>query len=338
MNGGRGQAIRSKRAEPTSVLLPSRMATVTYAEAAMCEEREFCEWLDAVHRPELDAILGVAPAHGPTLLELPPELLELVANALLCDDPHPQADAQAVCRLATSSKALRQQLVRGSDAVVAELQAARKMLTLQRQHELNVAAGRLGADAAFDPSEYKQVAQQLPAPETTLDLAHCQWRVAAGGERGRVVARLLRASGSLVELYLTSNSIGDEGAKAIAEALKSSGSLVELRLWGNQIGDEGAKALAAGVAASGSLAVLLLGGCGIGDEGAKALAAGIASSGSMATLYLGGNSIGDVGAKALAEAVKSSGSLALKTLYVEDKLLKHAELVAACKSKGVRLV
>ena len=127
----------------------------------MCEERELCEWLDAVHRQELDAILGVAPAHGPTLLELPPELLGLVARALLCDDP--QADAQAVGRLAASSKALRD-LVRGSAAVVAELQAARKMLTLQRQHELFVAAGRLGAGAAFpfDPSDYKQVAQQLP--------------------------------------------------------------------------------------------------------------------------------------------------------------------------------
>ena len=69
------------------------------------------------------------------LLELPPELLGLVARALLCDDP--QADAQAVGRLAASSEALRD-LVRGSAAVVAELQAARKMLTHQRQHELFV--------------------------------------------------------------------------------------------------------------------------------------------------------------------------------------------------------
>ena len=45
-------------------------------------------------------------ALGPPRLELPPELLELVVRALLCDDP--QADAQAVGRLATSSKALRQ--------------------------------------------------------------------------------------------------------------------------------------------------------------------------------------------------------------------------------------
>ena len=248
----------------------------------------------------------MAPPH---LLELPPDLLGLVARALLCDDP--QADAQAVGRLATSSKTLRQ-LVRGSAAVVAELQAARKMLTLQRQHALFAVAGRLGADAVFpfDPSDYKQVAQQLPAPETRLNLGGSQWRVAASEERGRVVARLLRVSGSLTELSLWGNQIGGEGAKTIAEALVSSGSLVRhLDLGNNQIGDEGAKALAEAVRVSGSLATLVLHGCGIGDEGAKALAASVAASSSMATLYLGDNGIGDEGAKALAEAIRSSGSL-----------------------------
>jgi len=242
------------------------------------------------------------------LLELPPELLGLVARALLCDDP--QADAQAVGRLAASSKALRD-LVRGNDVVVAELQAARKMLTHQRRHEILVAKGRLGADAAFplDPSNYKQVAQQLPAPATTLNLGGPQWRVAAE-ERGRLVARLLRVSGSMTELRLSGNQIGGAGAKTIAEALVSSGSLVRLLdLGNNPIGDEGAKALAEAVRVSGSLATLVLHGCGIGDEGAKALAASVAASSSMATLYLGDNGIGDEGAKALAEAIRSSGSL-----------------------------
>ena len=190
----------------------------------------------------------MAPPH---LLELPPDLLGLVARALRCDDP--QADAQAVGRLATSSKTLRQ-LVRGSAAVVAELQAARKMLTLQRQHALFAVAGRLGADAVFpfDPSDYKQVAQQLPAPVTELKLMDSHWRV-AGGERGRVAARLLRVSGALVKLDLFECGIGDEGAKALAAGVAASDSLVELWLGDNSIGDEGAKALAAGVASSGSL-------------------------------------------------------------------------------------
>ena len=287
-----------------------------------------------------------------------------MARALLCDDP--QADAQAVGRLASSSKALRQ-LVRGSAAVVAELQAARKMLTLQRQHELLVAAGRLGADAAFpfDPSDYKQVAQQLPVPadcpmaqqlrvrlqglaarpelngregtvvshdaakgrfgvqldgkekplalkadnllplaQTTLNLDHSEWRVAAG-ERGRVAARLLRVSSSLAILDLAYCGIGDEGAKALAAGVAASGSLVKLDLYGNRIGDEGAKALAEAVRVSGSLVKLVLIRCGIGDEGAKALAAGVAASGSMATLYLDYNSkIGVAAKQSLRDAVQ----------------------------------
>ena len=246
---------------------------------------------------------AMAPPH---LLELPPDLLGLVARALLCDDP--QADAQAVGRLATSSKTLRQ-LVRGSAAVVAELQAARKMLTLQRQHALFVVAGRLEADAAFpfDPSDYKQVAQQLPAPETELKLMDSHWRV-AGGERGRVAARLLRVSGALVKLDLFDCGIGDEGAMALAAGVAASDSLVELWLGDNSIGDEGAKALAAGVASSGSLTILNLAINKIGDEGAKALAAGVASSGS------------------------------LKSLWVPSAIEKHGELAAACRSRGAKLV
>jgi len=75
----------------------------------------------------------------------------------------------------------------------------------------------------------------------------------------------------------------------------------------------------------------------IGDEGAKAIADAVAASGSLATLYLKGNKIGDEGAKALAAGVAASGSLALKYLSVDDELLEHAELAAACRAKGVRL-
>jgi len=190
------------------------------------------------------------------LPELPPELLCLVARALLRDDP--QADAQAVGCLAASSKALRQ-LVRGSAAMVAEMQAARKMLTLQRQHELFVAAGRLGADAAFpfDPSDYKQVAQQLPAPKTTLTVLFYQWGAAAR-ERGRVVARLPRVSDSLTYLNLKGCGIGDEGAKALAAGVASSSSLVKLSLGHSEIGGEGVKAIAEAVRVSGSMAYLEL--------------------------------------------------------------------------------
>ena len=116
----------------------------------------------------------------------------------------------------------------------------------------------------------------------------------------------------------------------------ASGSLEVLELWGNNIGDEGAKALAGAIGASGSLATLDIGYNNIGDAGAKELAGAIGASGSLATLFLGNNKIGDAGATAIADAIGASGSLTLKTLRV-GSLNGHAELVAACKSKGVEL-
>ena len=86
--------------------------------------------------------------------------------------------------------------------------------------------------------------------------------------------------------------------------------------------------------ASGSLNALNLYNNKIGDAGAKAIADAIGASGSLAELNLRYNQIGDEGAKALAGAIGASGSLALKVLWVSSN---HAELVAACKSKGVKL-
>ena len=59
--------------------------------------------------------------------------------------------------------------------------------------------------------------------------------------------------------------------------------------------------------------------------------------GSLTELSLGQNNIGDAGAKELAGAIGASGSLALKWLHVPRAIRNHAELVAACKSKGVGL-
>ena len=64
----------------------------------------------------------------------------------------------------------------------------------------------------------------------------------------------------------------------------------------------------------------------------------LASDCSLTHLELRGNNIGDEGAKALGAAVAASGSLALKKLVVPNGLERHAELMAACESKGVELV
>ena len=74
-----------------------------------------------------------------------------------------------------------------------------------------------------------------------------------------------------------------------------------------------------------------------GEARGRAVARFVRVSGSLVKLNLIRCRIGDEGAKALAAGVAASGSLALKTLVVDSWMEKHAELVAACKSKGVEL-
>ena len=75
----------------------------------------------------------------------------------------------------------------------------------------------------------------------------------------------------------------------------------------------------------------------IGPKGAKALKPAIAVSASLTVLLLGGNNIGPDGAKAIADALRVNASLKLKKLVVPFGLEKNAQLVAACRAKGVEL-
>ena len=76
----------------------------------------------------------------------------------------------------------------------------------------------------------------------------------------------------------------------------------------------------------------------IGDAGAAAIANAIAVNASVTTLLLHENNIGDPGATAIAEALRVNASSKLKKLVVPDGLEKNAQLVAACRAKGVELV
>ena len=180
---------------------------------------------------------------GAAFDKLPEELLMRVVRTLLRDDP------QAVCRLVSASRVLRQ-LLPGGSVEAAELRAARSLLTQQRLFELRVAAG-LESEGGV-PALVRSVSRQLsfvargpPAPVTELVLTHNRrWRVSEGALRGRVVARFVRVSGSLTHLYLERNRIGDEGAKAIAAAVAASGSLAHLDLeFNNNIGNAGKQLL-----------------------------------------------------------------------------------------------
>ena len=106
---------------------------------------------------------------GAAFDKLPEELLMRVVRTLLRDDP------QAVCRLVSASRVLRQ-LLPGDSVEAAELRAARSLLTQQRLFELRVAAG-LESEGGV-PALVRSVSRQLsfvergpPAPVTKLVLA-----------------------------------------------------------------------------------------------------------------------------------------------------------------------
>ena len=76
----------------------------------------------------------------------------------------------------------------------------------------------------------------------------------------------------------------------------------------------------------------------IGDQGAIAIAKALEVNASVTELGFGLNEIGDAGAAAIANAIAVNASLKLKKLVVPDGLEKNAQLVAACRAKGVKLV
>ena len=92
-----------------------------------------------------------------------------------------------------------------------------------------------------------------------------------------------------------------------------------------------------GLVSTASLTELWLDCNSIGDEGATAMGNALAVNASLTELQLSGNSIGDAGATALGNALAVNASLKLKKLVVPFGLEKNAQLVAACRAKGVEL-
>ena len=129
------------------------------------------------------------------------------------------------------------------------------------------------------------------------------------------------ALGALRQLALDSNQIGDAGIIAFANAIKPTpqnpmgalGSLVKLDLYRNRIGDVGMQSFASAVA-SGALPLL-------------------------EQLFLFNNAIGDAGLAAFADAIAANGALpALKEVWVDDKHMRHPQLVAACQPRGIAIM
>lgn len=72
-------------------------------------------------------------------------------------------------------------------------------------------------------------------------------------------------------------------------------------------------------------------------EGINAIADALRVNTSLTELMIHGNSIGNEGAQAIADALKMNNSCALETLWIDDSLMKHAGLKAACRLRKVQL-
>ncbi|XP_037098598.1 protein NLRC5-like isoform X4 [Syngnathus acus] len=173
------------------------------------------------------------------------------------------------------------------------------------------------------------LAAGLAKPQCTLEVL-ALWKCKLSKKSCEALASVLSSPGSLRELGLCDNDLGDDGlealaaglakpqctlevltlwkcklskksCEALASVLSSPGSLRELGLCDNDLGDDGLEALAAGLAKPQcTLQVLRLGSCKLSKKSCEALASVLSSPGSLRELGLGDNDLGDDGLEALA--------------------------------------
>ncbi|XP_015993479.2 ribonuclease inhibitor [Rousettus aegyptiacus] len=183
----------------------------------------------------------------------------------------------------------------------------------------------------------------------TLWLWECD--ITASGCRD--LCRVLRAKGSLKELSVAGNAVGDEGAQLLCESLLAPGChleslwakscgftaaccqhfsamlarntrLLELQLSGNGLGDAGVQQLCRGLGRPGAaLRVLCLGDCEVTNSGCSSLASLLLANHSLCELDLSNNCMSDVGVLQLAESLQQPGCTLEKlvlfdTYWMED--------------------
>ena len=138
---------------------------------------------------------------------------------------------------------------------------------------------------------------------TSLDIS----RNGIGAIGGVAIAEILKINGSLKEINLKGNTLGDRGWCAIFDALRDNkdNKIAKWDLFNEQgINPTIAKSLAAYMAVSGSLTTLHLAKNQLGDEGAKAISAALAVNGSLTSLDVGFNGIGKEAALELVSVFK----------------------------------
>lgn len=133
-------------------------------------------------------------------------------------------------------------------------------------------------------------------------------------------------NGSLANLFVSENAIGDVGAAAIAAALPRSRVRV-VYAQGNRIGDAGAVAFAKAIDDSPYLRVLCLGdslgGNAIGDQGALALAKSLHRARTFERLELDHNDVSVIGAAALKDAGKANVCVRRVTIDYNQRVPVH---------------
>lgn len=116
------------------------------------------------------------------------------------------------------------------------------------------------------------------------------------------IQELASTLGSLRELHLGGNSLGDRGALILADLIASNNNLEILTCWDNSIKDEGATAIARDLTNNTTLTCLDLSQNLIGDDGAIALAAALWTNNTLQQFDISENLFWTVGRQALIEA------------------------------------
>ena len=124
----------------------------------------------------------------------------------------------------------------------------------------------------------------------------------------RSLGRGLRMSGELAYVRLRGFQTAAPAWFLLLSSLEGGGSICDLDLRGNSLGDLGAQGVAEFVK-EGSVRCLRLCNCNIGPDGCGQLGAALAASSSLQTLHLSGNSIGEEGARHLEAALSANSTL-----------------------------
>jgi len=281
-----------------------------------------------------------------SLADQPPEILNLVGDALAADEDALQP--RHLGALSRSCKVVKAAVKDSLAKVKVEYEAARALCNkcgvtvewiVAERPELLESYGR-GLTAADMPALVSMLKSKALMRLEQLILIGNKF-----GDEGAAAIAAAAVGGGLPllkYLSLADNQIGDSGMQALAAAF-ADGAFSELEwlsLGGNAIGDAGLTALAAtlekGVPA---LKALRLHKNRIGDEGVKALMAAAGGGGlaKLERLDIDQNEYDEAGLDAMAEAIEKANLPSLQSLYVDREHRENPRLVAACEQRGVEL-